>query len=50
MSKELKQKAKWLHWIEYSDRHVIAIGKKGNPWDRKVQIRLPRFLCKFLTK
>ena len=43
-------KIKYLHWIEYdNNRHYISIGTKA-PWDNRIQIRLPKKVCSFLSK
>lgn len=46
---EGENKSRHLHWVESDDRHYIAIGKVGSPWDQRLQIRLPMIVCKFLN-
>ena len=43
------KKTKFIHWIEYEDGHYLSFGKNGPPWNQKVQIKLPRFICKMLN-
>jgi len=45
----MKKSAKYIHWVEYDNRHYIAIGKYGSPWNQRIQIRLPKVICKLLN-
>lgn len=45
-----RNKIKYVDWVEYyPEGHYLAIGR-GSPWDRKIQIRVPRVVAAKLNR
>lgn len=43
------KKTKYIHWVEYENGNYLAFGKTGSPWNQKIQIKLPKFICHFFN-